>query len=457
MTAQSSVDPAAQRSWLSPFFIGLAVAVTIPGVILRFVHPGWSPSLLALIFGIAVVGAAFALSWAAEVAELDIGQGLAIAILALVAVLPEYAVDAILAWKAGDDPDQFAPLATANMTGANRLLLGLGWSTVVFIFVFQKARRRGPKEERVLRLEPSQAIEVVFLGIATIYSFVLPLKGNIALYDFAFLFLVFVAYTVRLSKAEHDEPFLVGPAAWIGARSISGRRAFAIALFLVAAGAIFAAAEPFAEALVETGESFNIDEFLLLQWVAPLASETPEFLIAILYTIRNRPTAGMGTLVSSKVNQWTLLIGTLPLVFAISAGSLGVFPLVAEQREEVFLTAAQSLFGVAIIVTLSVSMFEAFLLAGLFFVQFATGLVLEQLERGGTISPQYADDVNLWVRVGLGCFYLLLAFGILWRQRRYLGPLIRVAFARGSEVAVAGGAFDEEAHGSTPAAGPPGS
>ena len=31
-------------------------------------------------------------------------------------------------------------------------------------------------------------------------------------------------------------------------------------------------------------------------------------------------------MVSSKVNQWTLLVGTLPLVFAIASGSLHGLP-----------------------------------------------------------------------------------------------------------------------------------
>jgi cation:H+ antiporter len=50
----------------------------------------------------AVVGAAFMLSWAAELAALDISAALAISVLALVAVLPEYAVDFVFAWRGGN-------------------------------------------------------------------------------------------------------------------------------------------------------------------------------------------------------------------------------------------------------------------------------------------------------------------------------------------------------------------
>ncbi len=101
----------------------------------------------ALTFALAIVGAASVLSSAAGVAQLDISAGLGIAVLAFIAVLPEYAVDMVFAWKGGNAVQQFGPachaagaggespcsLAPANMTGANRLLIGIGWSMVVFL------------------------------------------------------------------------------------------------------------------------------------------------------------------------------------------------------------------------------------------------------------------------------------------------------------------------------------
>src|SRR5438876_4238367 len=79
----------------------LAVAVMVPGLVVRFSTGHLSPAIAALLFGLAIVGAAFLLSWAAEAAQLDISAGLAIALLAFIAVLPEYAVDLVFAWKAG--------------------------------------------------------------------------------------------------------------------------------------------------------------------------------------------------------------------------------------------------------------------------------------------------------------------------------------------------------------------
>jgi len=137
-----------------------------------------------------------------------------------------------------------------------------------------------------------------------------------------------------------------------------------------AAAAIFTAAEPFAESLVATGREFGFDEFLLVQWVAPLASESPEFIVALLFALKGAAAAGMGTMISSKVNQWTLLVGALPAAFALSGGHLGPMHLDARQREEIFLTSAQSLFALIVVSDFRFSLGEALLLFVLFVPQF---------------------------------------------------------------------------------------
>ena len=100
------------------------------------------PTVAAAVFGLGIVAGAFLLSWAAEVAELDVSASLAIAVLALIAILPEYAIEAVLAWDAGSSFDTVTgggvttetSRVAANVTGSNRLLIGLGWSAVILIF-----------------------------------------------------------------------------------------------------------------------------------------------------------------------------------------------------------------------------------------------------------------------------------------------------------------------------------
>jgi cation:H+ antiporter len=119
--------------------------------------------------------------------------------------------------------------------------------------------------------------------------------------------------------------------------------------------------------------------------------------------------------VSSKVNQWTLLVGTLPIVFAIASGSLHGLPVEPRQREEILLTAAQSVFAVATLASLSISIGEALGLFGLFWAQFIVGAIVPES----------------WVaaeRIGVSVVYLVLAARILWRDRERLRPLLRDGF-----------------------------
>ncbi|MCA1692057.1 MAG: hypothetical protein LC733_07620 [Actinobacteria bacterium] len=228
MTA--TADERRLRPGRQQFSLAMAVLLTAPGLITRITGAHLEPGLGAFLFGLAIVGAAFLLSWAAEVAQLDLSAGLAIAILAFIAVLPEYAVDLVFAWKGGNAVEQFGPacqprgatgespcsLALANMTGANRLLIGIGWSMVVFIAWYQW-RRRGQREDTIT-LERTHTVELSFLTVASLYSLTLPLKRTITLVDAALLVGLFVMYTIRVSRAPAEEPHLVGPAAYIGGR-----------------------------------------------------------------------------------------------------------------------------------------------------------------------------------------------------------------------------------------------
>lgn len=400
--------------------IGLALGLTVPGLALRFsgTHP--EPWVAAVCFGLAVVGAAFVLAWGAEVLQLDVSAGLALAVLALIAVLPEYAVDFVFTAKAGTDPQKYAPLALANMTGGNRLLIGIGWSLVVLLAAWRMrkiAHRQGYDGEldTDVHLDRDHSVEIAFLLVATVYSLTLPLKRSLTLFDSVVLIALFVGYLVRLARAPAETPHLVGPAELIGNLS-ERRRRIVVALMLVfAAGIILLSAEQFAESLVETGSQFGIDEFLLVQWLAPLASEAPELLVAGLFAWRLNTNAGLGALVSSKVNQWTLLVGSLPIVFAISSNSLHGLPLDSLQREELFLTAAQSAFAVAVLANRSLSVKEAWALLTLFLGQFVLGAVL----------PEPIRELE---RIIVGVVYLVLAFVVVLQQRGTFKPLLRDGF-----------------------------
>ncbi len=401
-------------------YIVAAAAVCIPALLLRFDVFTISTEIDTLLFGLAILGAAFLLSWGAEVAQLDISQALAIAFLAFIAVLPEYAVDLVFAWNAGREDrieeatrvfpnlcggkEHCRDLAIANMTGANRLLIGLGWATVVLVW----AKRSG---ERAVHLGSRRRTELGFLLLATVWAFSIPIRGSLSLIDLVILLTIFIAYVWHAATEEAEEPELVGPPLAIAALPTTKRRLFTLLLFLYGAGMILNAAHPFAEGLVKTGNKLNISEFLLVQWLAPLASEAPEMIIAILFVLRSKPGAGLGTLVSSKVNQWSLLIATIPLVYAIAHRGLSPMELSGRQVEEVFLTAAQSAFAIAVLASLSISRGEALMLLIPFLAQF------------GFESQT--------VRYGFSAFYIAGALFIVARQKESRAGLIaaiRAAF-----------------------------
>lgn len=353
--------PLTRRRDLLWFVLGLALP--LPWVLAEAMHGlGIAAEAVALLAGTAILGAAFMLAWSCEVAERDIPQSLALLVLALVGVLPEYAIDLHFAWRAGVDPS-YAAYATANMTGANRILIGLGWSAVVLVGCYSS-------RDNYLAIHPRQKLELRFLIWATVYSFFIPLGGEISLFDAAVLLTLFACYVRAAMGGDSPEVDLEGPAALIDREfKDTGRRMWALALFVFAAYAIYVSAEPFAESLVAMGRRYDMDEFLLVQWIAPLASESPEFIVAIMFAVRLRGSIGIGALVSSKVNQWTLLVGALPIAFAISSGALVGLPLDARQTEELYLTSAQSMFAVILLSTLKVTRTHAIWLAVLFIGQ----------------------------------------------------------------------------------------
>ncbi|MDN5863798.1 MAG: sodium:proton exchanger [Gammaproteobacteria bacterium] len=399
-------------------YLGAAAYFSLPSLTL-------APALAALVFGIAIIGGAFILSWAAEAAQVDINAGLALALLALLAVLPEYAVDFVFTWQCGGIYAQGSPgltgesnvcsLALANMTGANRVLVGVGWPLVVLVasLAVWRARRSGNKEitskstsAGEVRLAPNMSVEIVFLGIATLYSLTLPLKSNLMLWDSLVFIGIFAVYGWRLSKMQPTKPELLGVSQWVGDKDKRPRRAWVSAMFVFAAVVILLTAEHFAENLVNTGQQLGISEFLLVQWVAPLASESPELIVACLYAWRLKADDSLGTLLSSKVNQWTLLVGSLPIVFAISATAFRGLPIDYHQRLELLITGAQSLFAVALLVDKSLTFRGATALLSLFLVQFFVSIFAGQ-------------QINQITIIVLSALYGVLAIALFsWHFRR---------------------------------------
>jgi cation:H+ antiporter len=338
----------------------IAFAATLPGIAVRVLGVHLDPPATALIAGTAILGASFLLLWACDAAQADVSQTLALAVVALIAVLPEYAVDMYFTWEAGRHPEgSYAHYAIANMTGANRLLIGVAWGLIAAIYWL---RRR-----RAVRIGKDRRTELFFLGLASAYAFVIPIKGTLAWYDGCVFLALYVWYIILAGRRPCTACEAEGPAELLVRLPKARRRAATALLFLFAAGAILANAEPFCEGLVGTGKVLRINEFVLVQWLAPIASEAPEFIVALVFAWRGQAGLALGSLLSAKLNQWTLLVGMIPGVFAVSHQSLAhPIPMGQFQMYEILLTAAQSLLAVVMLSSLELSLGGAFLLFALF-------------------------------------------------------------------------------------------
>ena len=358
--ARSPRRTLARSALITATFVAPAAVARVRGL-----HP--EPVTTLLIFGAAVVSASFLLAWAAEAAQIDVSGGLATAVLALIAVLPEYAVDLYYAYMSGHHPE-CTQYASANMTGSNRLLMGLGWPVVALIGVLV-ARRAGTEKPAGLALQPANRIELGFLLIAGAFAFVIPASSQIHLATGAALLAWFGFYLYKISHGDVEEPELTGTAAALGGLPDRRRHLAVVCLFAASGTVILFCAEPFADSLVAAGGELGIDRFLLVQWLAPLASEAPEFIIATLLAVRGKATAAIAMLISAKVNQWSLLIGSLPIAHLLGGGgsSLALDP---RQVEEILLTATQTMMGVTLLMGLRFHRTTAWALLVLFVVQF---------------------------------------------------------------------------------------
>jgi len=347
----------------------LSVVVPLPWLFLELTGKAdtLNPALVSLFSGVAIVGAAFLLGWGAELSERDIPRSLALITLALISVLPEYAIGLHYAWAEGLARSNEG-LAIANMTGANRILIGVGWALIAIVYYFKHHRNE-------VELDNSQGLEISMLLLATVYSLLIPLKGTLTWIDAVALFAMFFYYAGRAARSEKHDEELEGIAAELD-RTLgnNARRLVVLLMFAFAGLAIWYSAEPFAEGLKETGKAYGVNEFLLVQWLAPLASESPEAMIALLFALKGKGSVGIGALISSKVNQWTLLVGAIPLAYGMAAGGMaaaGLAPMIldARQKEELLLTSAQSLFAAVVISDFRFALWEAMLLLILFTAQ----------------------------------------------------------------------------------------
>jgi cation:H+ antiporter len=345
-----------------------------------------------------VLLSAVLIAWAAEAAQFLISQGLALALLAWLQTLPEFAVEAVIAWEAGTAVHNYpgtpqavhaTSLMTANFTGSLRLLVGLGWP-MIYATAAMFNRRQRQSKLRDIRLEQEHAVEIVFLLICIAYFFIVWFKGSLGLLDSFLLTVIYLVYLFFLNKIPPQEEEKMEDIdrvpRYILTRKRATRNAMIVGLFAGGGVLLYFTAHPFLESLKAIAVGLGLSAFVFVQWVAPFLSEFPEKVSAFNWARRvtTAPVALMN-MVSSNINQWTMLAAMLPIAYALALGRVSAIDFDEHQRVEILMTIGQSLLGALLLANMKFAWWESTLLFALWAFQF----VLSGFER-----PLHSPDVH---------------------------------------------------------------
>jgi cation:H+ antiporter len=355
--------------------------------------------------------ASLLITWGAESAQFFVAQGFALAILAWMQTLPEFAVEAILAWK------QQTPLLMANLTGALRLLTGLAWPMIYATAAVVFRKRTGRHLDKI-ELAPHHSVEVIGLVFPLLYALVIWWKATIELYDAGILIAFYIAYLALLSKLPAQEQEAVDDLETIPRHIVLAPRRWrilAISAFFLGGGLlIYFTAEPFLGSLVALASAIGLPTFLVIQWLAPVISEFPE-LASTFYFARQSENASVAlmNIASSNINQWTLLVAMLPIVFSMGHGAPSSIPVDVEQRAELLLTIGQSAVGLIFLLNMEFAWWEALGMLALFAAQFV-------------LPPFFGQQAKLWITA---LFFVWSAAALLLMLARRTPPAAMKRFA----------------------------
>ena len=379
--------------------------------VLAFLSGAGGTALSALWTFPSILASAFLVTWGAEAAQFLMSQGLALAILAWLQTLPEFGVEAVIAWDAGRDP-QRAHLAIANLTGAIRLLLGLGWPMIYFVFA-TAGRKTATRRLPAIHLAREHAVEIVGLVPPLLYFGVILLKSSFTWIDAVVLLVFYLVYLWVLFQNPPHAAENIGEAPLVSRWAYNQpgwRRPLAIGGLFGAGGLLlYITAHPFLESMLAVAGLLGVSQFVLVQWVAPFLSEFPEKVSAFYWARRvtHAPLALMN-MVSSNINQWTVLAAMIPLVYGYSTlrhhGMWMDFHFDEAQRLEILLTLLQSGLGLMVLANMEFDARDAGVLFVLWLAQF--------------LRPSLRDEVAI-VYAG---WMVILAIEFAFGRKQLLAP-----------------------------------
>jgi cation:H+ antiporter len=265
-------------------------------IVLEFV------GLLALL-----TAAAALLSYGAEAVAERYGANFAGSIvLALITTLPEYMFVIFASMKGRYD------MAVGSAVGACTLLITLGYGSII-LFATTRISRRPVK---VVELSKGTQVDALYLLGTALIAFALAWEGDgFDLKDAVILVSLFVAYivhvahgAVKFARQNRHEPHPRGPLLK------------SLGLLLFGGAIVFVFSGPFVDSMIELATLLRVSPVTIAIILGPLASEMPEKITAYITVIRNGRLAEISVcnFIGSKVNHNSLLLGTMPIVAALS-------------------------------------------------------------------------------------------------------------------------------------------
>ncbi len=327
----------------------------------------------------AIIGAAYLIAWGAEAAQFMVSQGLALAILAWLQTMPEFAVEASITWNAAKGtPGYDNSLITANFTGSIRLLMGFGMPVIYGIWALGHRAREKKWTFPAIGMDPFHSVEVVSLFPPTVYFFFIYWRGRLDLMDSVIMLGFYIMYMVLLLRMPPEEegesieelPFV---ARKILKRGRAGRFAGLALVFLLGGYILYACVHPFVDSLQAVAIAWlGIQPYFFIQWVAPFMSEFPEKVSAFTWASKKgKAKLGLMNFCSSNVNQMTVLVAMIPMVYAVASGSWKAgIDFTEDQKSEILLTGLTSGLCMVLLFNMKFEWWDAAGMFLLFLVQF---------------------------------------------------------------------------------------
>jgi cation:H+ antiporter len=343
----------------------------------------------------AILSASLLLSWAADAAEVDVSGGLVIAGITFLTVLPELTIEVHYAFT------QQTSLVSANLTGATRLLLTA--ATAMPLLAVWLLGRRG-EDPGSFAIPPARRVDLAILFVGALYGVVASLLGRVSVLDGVVLIALYGFYLRRVRGTPDEPPAVVGVSAGIADLPLAQRRRLVATLLALGGVVILVVAEPFSNALLQTGAQAGIDPYWLVQTIVPAATEAPEFVVAAVLALNHRPAQGLAIFLGAAVCQWTLALGILPIAHLVGGGP-SALPLRGPEPVEILLTVATTLMAVAALSSLRPTRLDGWIVLTLYVIQFA--------------FP--ATEVRLVAAVVMALF----AFDVMVANRRAVVPIFK--------------------------------